>query len=70
MNQYRTKDGDMVDQICRDHYGSEAQTEKVYDANPGLAAHGPILPMGLLITLPEVAPPPVRNPIRLWGSET
>ena len=70
MSQYRTKDGDMVDQICVDHYGSETLVEAVYDANPGLAAQGPVLPMGLLITLPEEAPKSVRQPLRLWGSAT
>lgn len=64
---YRTRQGDMVDAICRDHYGSEDPVEQVYDANPGLAALGPILPMGLEIVLPEVAVQTVTMPIRLWG---
>ena len=64
---YRTRQGDMVDAICRDHYGNEDLVEQVYDANPGLAAKGPILPMGLVIVLPEIAVQSVQSPIRLWG---
>lgn len=67
MSTYRTIDGDMVDEICHHHYGTETMTEAVYAANPGLAAKGPILPQGIVIILPEVNPQPVQNPIRLWG---
>ena len=67
MTSHRTTEGDMVDEICKAHYGSEAMTEAVYEANPGLAARGPILPKGVEITLPEQAPAPVRKPVRLWG---
>lgn len=67
MNIYRTIDGDMVDAICKAHYGRENMTAAVYKANPGLAALGPVLSKGVLITLPVVAPAPVRKPIRLWG---
>lgn len=67
MSTYRTIDGDMVDAICKAHYGREDMTVAVYEANPGLAALGSILPKGLLITLPEPSEPPVRKPIRLWG---
>ncbi len=66
MTAHRTTDGDMVDEICKAHYGDETMTEAVYEANPGLAARGPVLPMGVEITLPEKAPSPVRQPVRLW----
>ncbi|AZV77875.1 phage tail protein [Parasedimentitalea marina] len=67
MTNYRTKDGDMVDAICRSHYGSEAMVELVYEANPGLAKRGPVLPLGLVLILPEKAVEPVAKPLRLWG---
>lgn len=67
MTTHRTSDGDMVDAISRAHYGTEAHTAAIYDANPGLAARGPILPAGLLIVLPSVPRDPVEQPIRLWG---
>jgi len=64
---YRTKDGDMVDQICRDHYGSEAgHTERVYAANPGLADMGPVLPSGVLIELHDTEPVAPAQTVRLW----
>ena len=37
MTAYRTIDGDMVDAICKAHYGDEHMTPAVYAANPGLA---------------------------------
>lgn len=66
MSIHRTSDGDMVDDICKAHYGTEAMTVAVYEANPGLAARGPILPKGVEIILPEQAVAPVQKPIRLW----
>lgn len=64
---YRTKDGDMVDQICRAHYGAEAgHTERVYAANPGLADLGPVLPSGVLIALHEPEIVPTTQIVRLW----
>lgn len=42
---YRTKTGDVLDLICRHYYGDHVYSvEAVYDANPGLADHSPILP--------------------------
>lgn len=67
MSRYRTIDGDMVDAICKAHYGDESMMVAVYQANPGLAAKGPVLPMGLVIELPEQNPTGTRTPIRLWG---
>ena len=66
--QYRTRDGDMLDAICHQVYGrSGGHTERVLAANPGLADHGPILPAGVVIELPEITPPePVRSTVRLW----
>lgn len=67
MTVHRTTEGDMVDEICKAHYGDESMTVAVYEANPGLAERGSILPKGLEITLPEKAPAPVRQPVRLWS---
>lgn len=55
MAQYRTKEGDTVDLICWHIYGATSGVvEQVYNANPGLAALGPVLPVGTLVNLPEV----------------
>jgi phage tail protein X len=46
--------------------------ERIYAMNPGLAAHGPTLPLGTSFLLPVPAPDPapdpaqVLAPIRLW----
>ncbi len=57
----------MLDWICWKHYGEASGTvELVLTANPGLAAHGPRLPAGLLIHLPEVTVIQHEEPIRLW----
>ncbi len=66
---YRTADGDMVDEIAWRYYSKRQQplaVERVYDANPGLADFGPILPAGVLITLPELPVPDAVPVIRLW----
>lgn len=67
MAQYRTRDGDVIDLICKAHYGREDMTVTVYEANPGLAARGPVLPKGIWITLPDPTPETTDQPIRLWG---
>lgn len=71
MATWRTTDGDMVDAICKAHYGTEDMVEAVHEANPRLAAIGPVLPKGLVLTLPEAARPAasVARPIRLWGRD-
>ncbi len=63
---YRTKDGDVLDLICRNYYGDAPHSvEAVYDHNPKLADFGPILPAGIVIDLPEAAPVEAAT-IRLW----
>ncbi|SFQ14684.1 P2-like prophage tail protein X [Roseivivax halotolerans] len=67
MTEYRTIDGDMIDEIAFRHYGRQDMVERVYDANPGLATRGPVLPSGVIVFLPEADPRTVNVPIRLWG---
>lgn len=64
----RAVQGDTVDAICWRHYGRTAGvTEAVLDANPGLAEHGPTLPTGTLVAMPERAPTaPERSMVNLW----
>ena len=68
MTTIRARQGDMVDAICRRVYGDESGfVEAVLDANPGLAALGPILPEGTLVVLPEAQPEPTQEPlVTLW----
>ena len=65
--QYRTKQGDRLDRLCAQHYGHQTGTvEAVLQANPGLAAYGPVFDAGLLITLPATPAPTATNSVRLW----
>lgn len=64
----RTNQNDTVDALCWRHYGRTAGvTEAVLEANPGLADHGPILPQGLVVNMPEVqTSAPQRQMVNLW----
>ena len=68
MMQYRTKDGDMLDAICYNHYGSSAYyVEAVLTSNPHLTQQTPLLPAGILIALPDLARlKTVIHTVRLW----
>lgn len=63
-----TKDGEMVDQIAYRAYGYRpGAVEAVFEANPGLCEHPPLLPAGLVIILPDLpARASAASPIRLW----
>jgi P2-like prophage tail protein X len=46
--------GDTVDSLCYRHYGrTQGVVEATLEANEGLAAYGPLLPMGLAVDLPD-----------------
>jgi phage tail protein X len=66
--QYVTKDGDMADAIAWAYYGTldGKVTEQLLSANPGLSDLGPVLPAGVVITLPDIAMQPTNNAIKLW----
>lgn len=59
--------GDTVDAICARHLGSTAGvTEATYALNPGLAALGPVLPIGTRVQLPEATAQPTTTLVQLW----
>ena len=60
--------GDTVDSLCHRHLGSSAAVEQTIEANPGLAALGPVLPHGTPVELPEEAlvARPAADLINLW----
>lgn len=66
--QLRTQQNETVDAVCWRHYGRTAGVvEAVLEANPGLADHGPVLPIGLLINMPEQqTAAPERQMVQLW----
>ena len=62
-----TSDGDVADRIALLAYGRTAgATEELLAANPALSGLGPVLPAGLRLVLPDVAPPPVAATVSLW----
>ena len=64
---YRTLSGETLDMIVWKHYDSlSGNVEKVLEANPGLAAHGPLLPENLIIELPSATTDTATQTIRLW----
>lgn len=68
MASYRTRDGDVIDAVCRRYYGRESgAVEAVLEANPGLAELGSVLPAGMLIELPDL-PRPLEtiDTVKLW----
>lgn len=69
MRTYITSEGDTTDRIAWRVYGTQGArvTEKLLDANPGLADHGPVLPAGITISLPELATAAEKSAAKLWG---
>lgn len=65
---YRTSDGDTADYIAWKYYGTQdgQVVEQLLDANPGLADRGPVLPAGVLVTLPDIQPATAAQGVRLW----
>jgi len=64
---YRTKDGDTLDAICWKYYGAQGgAVEIVLEANPRLADMGPELPSGVIITLPDMPEPQIKEGVTLW----
>jgi len=65
---YTTKQGETVDLVCSKFYGrTRDATEAVLNANPGVAALGPILPLGTKILMPDIeARPAATKLISLW----
>ncbi len=67
MATYRTKDGDMLDDICFKYYGTSTGTvEMVLNANQGLADKGLVFVSGIEIVLPDLKPEPRSAAVRLW----
>ena len=65
---YVTRQDDLIDDVVFRFYGDTDRriVEIVLDANRGLADHGPLLPAGITITLPDRAPAAAETLTRLW----
>ena len=70
MDVVRSKQGQTLDEICFQHYGSAYEagvTEQAYQANPGLCELGPILPINTPVNLPLLEiKKPEREVVNLW----
>ncbi|MDA9231175.1 tail protein X [Rickettsiales bacterium] len=64
---YTTRDGDVLDQICQNYYGSKAKiVEQVLEANPHLSNLDAVFEAGVKITLPEVTIQKESEIVKLW----
>jgi phage tail protein X len=66
---YTTKQGEMLDAICwRLFNATSGYVEQVLDLNPRLAELPPILPIGTIVTLPDLPRMPAeRKIVSLWS---
>ena len=64
----RAQQGDTVDLLCWRHYGrTTGMVEIVLEMNAGLADHGPFLPHGLEVEMPDKpATTPTAPLLQLW----
>jgi phage tail protein X len=64
---YSTIAGDVLDQIARSFYGTHVRTTEIlYEANRHVSRMSPILPIGVLISLPYYVRPEDKKQINLW----
>ena len=69
MTRIRSREGDVLDELCWRHYGREDGVGAVLAANPGLAAVAPVLPAGVVIVLPDLPPPAEpEGVVELWSA--
>jgi len=56
--EYVTRQNDVLDDVVHRYYGDldNRAVETVLEANRGLADHGPVLPAGVTIMLPDRVP--------------
>lgn len=69
MQTYRTSDGDTIDYIAWKFYQTldGRVVEQLLDANPGIADLGPVLPAGMRVNMPDIAPQQQEQGVRLWS---
>jgi len=67
MATYTTRTGDVLDEVVYKYYGQDVgMTEKVLEANSGLADQGVVLPSGIEIQMPEITTAEPAPITRLW----
>ena len=64
---WRAADGDVLDAIAREAYGTEYAFATLLAANPPLTAAPPHLAAGILVGLPPADPPaPEARAVQIW----
>jgi len=64
---YTSKDGDVLDQICQEYYGSTLGiVEQVLEVNRHLELEPDIFVAGTKITLPEITLNEETQTVKLW----
>ena len=64
---YTTKDGDVLDQICQEYYGSTSGiVEQVLEVNRHLELEPDVFNAGTKITLPEITANQETEIVKLW----
>ncbi len=66
---YRTRQGDVVDEIAWKYYGTRdgRAVERLLEANPGLADYPERLPAGVIIAMPDLPTPAIgATKVKLW----
>lgn len=63
--------GDTLDALCHRHLDTTAgMVEKAHALNYGISLHGPVLPIGTVVELPDVPAPStgaaMRPLVQLW----
>ncbi|WP_394179592.1 tail protein X [Marinomonas posidonica] len=68
MTTIRSRDGDTISNILWMSLGrnDDEAEEALFELNPGLEAHGPVLPAGIVITLPIMAEKAPDSVVNLW----
>jgi len=66
----RAMQGDTLDALCYRHLGVTAGVvERALELNPGLSSHGPVIPHGTPVDLPDITTaktPAERVLVQLW----
>jgi len=63
----RTVQNDTLDSVMWRYLGTTENIERVIEINRHLRHYSPVLPAGVVITLPEAAPAPqTKKMVKLW----
>lgn len=61
-----SQEGDTVDLIAYYRFGVHGMEEAILEATPGLAALGPVLPVGTIVRIPIPLVADRKQSTRLW----